>query len=107
MDDSLIQTIDGFLKQHLEDLDFFADPATLQQALEDDTGGGSYLPLMYSRTLPDPEDPSRLLVCFSYGTDTLEHELQAPARVQRCMDALYAAHPEVAATPIRLDIGGF
>lgn len=107
MNDSVIQTIDAFLKQHLEERDFFADGPTLEQALEDDTGGGSYLPLMYSRTLPDPEDPSRLLVCFSYGTDTLDHELQAPARVKQCMDALYTAHPEVAATPIRLDIGGF
>ena len=107
MNDSLIQTVDAFLKQYVEDRDFFADAETLQQALEDDTGGGSYLPLMYSRTLPDPEDPSRLLVCFSYGTDTLDHELKAPERVRQCMDALRAAHPEVAAAPIRLDIGGF
>ena len=27
--------------------------------------------------------------------------------VKQCMDALYAAHPEVAAVPVRLDIGGF
>ena len=106
MNENLIPTIDAFLKQHVEALNFFADDATVEQAMEDATGGGDYLPLMYYRTLPDPEDPSRLLVCFSYGTDTLDHELQAPARAQRCMDALYAAHPELATTPIRLDLSG-
>lgn len=103
----MINTIDTFLKQHLEALDFFADAATLEQAMSDPTGGGDYLPLMYSRTLPDPAEPSRLLLCFSYGTDTLDHELQAPERVRQCMAALYAAHPEVATAPVRLDVGGF
>ena len=107
MNENLIPTIDAFLKQHVEALNFFADDATVEQAMEDATGGGDYLPLMYYRTLPDPEDPSRLLVCFSYGTDTLDHELKAPERVKQCMEALYAAHPEVAATPVRLDISGF
>ena len=106
MNENLIAIVDAFLRQHVEGVDFFADDATLQRALEDERGGGEYLPLVYFRTLPDPLDPSGLLVCFSYGTDTLDHELQAPARAQRCMDALYAAHPELATTSIRLDLSG-
>lgn len=107
MNDHLIATIDSFLAQYVLDLDFFADAATLERALEDESGGGDYLPLTYTRTLPDPQDPARLLVCFAYGTDNLDHELQAPARVQQCMDALLAAHPQLAAVAIRLDVGGF
>lgn len=107
MNENLIPIIDTFLKQHVEALDFFADEATLDRAMSDPTGGGEYLPLLYIRTLPDPGEASRLLVCFSYGTDTLDHELQAPDRVRQCMEALYAAHPEVAAASVRLDIGGF
>ena len=54
MNENLIPTIDAFLKQHVEALNFFADDATVEQAMEDATGGGDYLPLMYYRPLPDP-----------------------------------------------------
>lgn len=107
MPDQLISIVDAFLTQYVMDQDFFADPATLERALEDSSGGGDYLPLTYTRTLTDPEDPTRLLVCFGYGTDTLDHELQAPARVEQCMGALRAAHPQLAAASIRLDVSGF
>jgi hypothetical protein len=107
MNEHLIPTIDAFLYEHLGMVKNFADDETFEQATEDERGGGDFLPLTYGRTLPDPDDPSRLLVCFSYGTNSLRHEREAPARVKQCMDALYAAHPEVAAVPVRLDIGGF
>ena len=107
MNEHLIPTIETFLYEYLDTVKNFADDETYEQAQSDDRGGGDFLPLTYCRTFPDPDDPSHLLVCFSYGSNSLRHENEAPARVKQCMDALYAAHPEVATAPIRLDVGGF
>ena len=107
MNAHLVPIIDEFLNQYVWDQKSFADDETFEQATEDDRGGGDFLPLTYGRSLPDPDDPARLLVIFTFGTNSLEHERQAPARVQQCMDALYVAHPEVAAVPVRLLISGF
>lgn len=107
MNEHLIATIDAFLYEYLDAAKNFADDATFEQSQSDDRGGGDFLPLTYYRTLPDPDDPSYLLVCFGYGTNSLVHEREAPARAQQCMDALYAAHPEVAAVPVRVDTSRF
>ena len=107
MNEQIIPTIDEFLNQCVWDQKCFADNETFEQATEDERGGGDVLPLTFGRSLPDPGDPARLLVIFSYGTNSLHHERQAPARVQQCVDALYAAHPEAAAVPVRLMVSGF
>jgi hypothetical protein len=103
----LIPVIDEFLYQYLWDQKGFADDETFEQATTDERGGGDFMPLTYIRSLVDPDDASRLLVCFSYGTNSLAHERLAPARAKQCMDALYAAHPEVAAAPMVLDVSEF
>ena len=107
MHEHLIPIIDEFLNQYVWDRKCFADDETLEQATEDERGGGDFLPLTYDRSLVDPADASRLLVSFSYGSNSLDHERQAPGRVEQCMNALYAAHPEVAAVPLEVMVGRF
>ena len=107
MNEQLIPIFDAFLDEYVLDQKGFADDETRAQAREDDEGGGDFLPLSYYRTIVDPTDASRLMVAFKYGTNTREHERLAPGRVKQCMDALYAAHPEVAAVPVRLSVRGF
>jgi hypothetical protein len=107
MHEHLIPIIDEFLSQYVWDQKGFADDETFEQATEDERGGGDFMPITYYRAIVDPDDAARLLVSFSYGTNSLDHERQAPARVKQCMDALYAAHPEVAAVPVRVDANRF
>ena len=107
MNEQFIPTIDEFLNKYVWDRKCFADDETFEQATEDERGGGDFLPLTYDRTLVDPQDPLRLLVSFSYATNDLDHELAAPGRVKQCMDALYAAYPEVAAVPVRVHASRF
>lgn len=81
---------------------WFADEEAYQRALNDLTGPFDYLPLMYDRTLPDPDNQERLLVIFSYGSANLRFENDAPARVEECLAALTAAHPEFGSMPKRI-----
>ena len=62
MHEHLIPIIDEFLNQYVWDRKCFADDETLEQATEDERGGGDFLPLTYDRSLVDPADASRLLV---------------------------------------------
>ena len=102
-----IPTIDAFLDEYVWGLRCFADDETFERATEEERGGGDFLPLTYDRALVDPQDPGRLLVSFTYGTDNYDHQRLAPERVARCMAALAEAHPELAGVPMRLSISGF
>ena len=107
MNEHLIPIFDEFLDDCVIDQKCFADDETRARAREAGDGGGDIIPLSYNRTLVDPDDASRLLVGFCYGTDSFEHEQLAPGRVKQCMDALSVAHPEVAAVPVRLLVTAF
>ncbi len=56
MHEHLITIIDEFLNRYVWDRKCFADDETLEQATEDERGGGDFLPLTYDRSLVDPAD---------------------------------------------------
>ena len=91
--------IDEFLNQYVMDHKWYADEETYERALNDSTGPYGYLPFMYDRAFPDPEDQNRILIAFSYGSASLKFERDAPARAEECLSALTQVHPDFADLP--------
>lgn len=98
--------IDEFLNTFVMDHNWYADDETYERALNDTTGACDYLPFMYDRCIPDPEDQERLLLIFSYGSANFGFEKDAPARVEECLTALTQAHPEFAQYQKRIILSG-
>lgn len=78
---------------------WFADEEAYERALNDTTGPYDYLPFMYERSFPNPENPEQILLCFAYGSASLKFEDAAPARIEAALAALTKAHPEFATLP--------
>lgn len=98
--------IDPFLNEYVMEHKWFADEESYERALNDMTGPFDYLPFMYDRCFPDPNDQERLLFVFSYGQANLQYENDAPARAEAAIAALIEAHPEVATMPREVLLGG-
>ena len=104
--EAFLKAYDDFFYTYLDKHKNFSSDDAYERAQSDARGGIDFLTLTFGRSLPDPDDQSRILLVFSYGQESLRHEREAPDRLQQTMDAFYAAHPELKDIPVTLSLMG-